>query len=360
MKPLGFAARIGGVLAAPRRTLARLAGGEARPGDIAWLLLVRLVAGELDRLVRAALLARDSGLGDGVQYALSTVTAVLPDLVGILLAGLLLGLFVSRGTRGHGRAFDLAAYAWVPYLAVTLARALYYTARGAPPSDEAELAFDVVGVGWSALVWALALAAARAPDDAAAPADAPPSAAAPPRGRVTPSRAAGLALLGALALLGGLRAVYVARNWTAVSRVTVPRGAAAPDVTLPTLAGDRFHLGDERGHPVALVFWASWCPPCRAELPGVVRVAAALARAPHTARIIAVNTEQNRAEAAKAARELGLTMPVALDDGSASAAYHVMTIPQTVLIDADGKVHAVLRGAESEADLMRAITALER
>ena len=176
MKPLSFDARIGGVLVAPRRTLARLAAGEARPGDVAWLLVLRLVCGELDRLVRAALLVRDSGLMDGVQYALSTVTTVVPDLFGILLAGLVLGLFVSRGARGYGRAFDLASYAWVPYLTVTVARALIYTARGYPPSDAADLAFDAFGVGWSAVVWALALLEARAPDDAPPPAAPPPTA----------------------------------------------------------------------------------------------------------------------------------------------------------------------------------------
>lgn len=173
-------------------------------------------------------------------------------------------------------------------------------------------------------------------------------------------RACGFALVGALLLLGGVRALYVARHWNSISRVTTAPGSEAPDFTLPTLDGKALHLAAERGHPVVLVFWASWCHPCRAELPGVERVAAQLRGASQKTRIYAVNIEQNRAAAARAAQELGLTLPIALDDGRAADAYRVATIPQTVLIDAEGKVRAVLRGGVSEARLMRAITALER
>lgn len=174
------------------------------------------------------------------------------------------------------------------------------------------------------------------------------------------SRWAGRALVAVVVLLGALNVAYTARHWNAISRVTTPRGSEAPDFTLPTLDGGRVHLADERGHPVVLVFWASWCGPCQAELPGVERVAQALASPPHTARIIAISIDEVRDDAVAAARRFGLTMPVAHDDGSAANAYHVMTIPQTVLIDRDGKVARVLRGGQSESDLMRAVERLER
>jgi thiol-disulfide isomerase/thioredoxin len=173
------------------------------------------------------------------------------------------------------------------------------------------------------------------------------------------SRWAGRALLAGLALLAALNLVQVVRNWSVVSNVTTPRGSTAPALVLPQLGGGTFRLADERGHPVVLSFWASWCGPCRAELPGVVRVAEALRRPPHTTRLVAVNTEGNPEAAAQAARELGLTMPVLLDDGSASQAYQVNMIPHTVLVDADGRVAQVIRGAASEAELMRAIERLE-
>lgn len=174
------------------------------------------------------------------------------------------------------------------------------------------------------------------------------------------SRWVGRALLAALLVLGALNVVYVAHHWTALSQVTTPRGSLAPDVTLPTLAGGRLHLAEERGHPVVLVFWASWCGPCQAELPGVERVAEALTKPPHTTRLFAISTDAERADAERAVKRLGLTMPVALDDGSASSAYKVMTIPHTVLIGADGKIRGVLRGGQSEAALTSAIESLER
>jgi peroxiredoxin len=170
------------------------------------------------------------------------------------------------------------------------------------------------------------------------------------------SRWAGRALLAALALLFALRLWQL--RAADVTKVAVPRGAVAPEIALPTLGGGTFRLSQERGHPVVLVFWASWCGPCMHELPSVQRVNATL-HAPHTARIVAVNTEGNAEAALGAVQRLGLTMPIALDDGSASQAYKVMTIPQTVIVDAAGKVATVIRGSATEDELARAIARIE-
>ena len=174
----------------------------------------------------------------------------------------------------------------------------------------------------------------------------------------TSGRWAGRAILVALALLFALR-VWQLRG-QGLLHVATPRGSQAPDFAGPLVAGDRFQLSGERGHPVALVFWAPWCGPCRAELPGVERVSRALAAAPHTARIIAVDTEGNRDTALEAQAKLGLTMPIVLDDGSAAAAYQVTMIPQTVIVDRAGRVASLIRGGASEDELMRAIERVEK
>jgi thiol-disulfide isomerase/thioredoxin len=171
------------------------------------------------------------------------------------------------------------------------------------------------------------------------------------------SRWAGRALIAGLVALCALNVVYIVRQWHSVAQVSTPRGSEAPDFAAPLLAGGRFHLADERGHPVVLVFWASWCAPCKAELPGVD--ALARRRAGRPTRIVAVNVEGDRDRAARGAAELHLTLPIAVEDGAASQAYKVETIPHTVLIDAHGKVAGVERGPLSEDELARAIDRLE-
>jgi len=181
------------------------------------------------------------------------------------------------------------------------------------------------------------------------------------RANVSLARWAGRTLLGGLVLLGLLNGVYISRHWSSLSKVTLPRGAQAPDFSAPLLAGGNFRLSEARGRPLVLVFWASWCKPCRGELPGVERVARRLATEPgHRTRLVAVNTEGDRDAAAEGARELGLTLPIVLDDGSASGLYHVRSIPYTVLVGPDGKVAHVLRGVRTEDELWREIEALER
>jgi hypothetical protein len=159
-------ARIGGVLVAPRSTLARLADGEARAADVAWLLVAKLVAQDLPSLVRGLLLAREEGIGAGIQALLIAAQALLPDVLGILIAGVVMSFFVGKGARGYGRTLELAAYAWVPYFAVELAVALFYSLRAVAPSPSVQHIVDAVSLMAGGLSWTWALLAARAPKEA--------------------------------------------------------------------------------------------------------------------------------------------------------------------------------------------------
>ena len=160
---LGFAARIGGVLVAPRATLARLADGDARAGDIALLMCGWLVAGWLPLIARAFVLGIEAGFDAGLFGLMGTFQQLLPDVLGVLLAGIMMSLFVPKQARGHGRSADLAAYAWVPYLAVQVAGSLAYSAIGHAPSPLARQVVTGVALAWAVVVWALAVDAARQP-----------------------------------------------------------------------------------------------------------------------------------------------------------------------------------------------------
>lgn len=168
---LGLAERLGGVLVAPRATLLRLADGEARAGDVAWLMCGWFVAGWMPLLVRAVLTGAEAGFDAGLLSLMQTFRELLPDVLGIFVAGMVMALFVPKGARGHGRSADLASYAWVPYVTVQLAGSIAYSIAGRPPSDAAQKWVTGAALAWAIAVWALALDAARTPSSP--PAQAP-------------------------------------------------------------------------------------------------------------------------------------------------------------------------------------------
>ena len=110
---------------------------------------------------------------------------------------------------------------------------------------------------------------------------------------------------------------------------------AAPTFRLETLDGDVFDLADHiatDGRPVILNLWASWCPPCRSEMPSI-NVAAQ--RHPEVA-FVGVAVEDDPEKAAEFATEIGITYTIAIDDGSVEEAYPVLGLPGTFFIAADG------------------------
>jgi peroxiredoxin/outer membrane lipoprotein-sorting protein len=153
------------------------------------------------------------------------------------------------------------------------------------------------------------------------------------------------------------------RNVSLVEALPIPGqtgsfllGQAAPDFELRTLGGEKVRLGDLRGRPVLLNFWASWCGPCRKELPVL-----SLLHLDYEARglvILGVNDE-GRGTASQAARQMKLPFDT-LDDGARKAhtLYRVQSIPSIFLIDRDGRVVRYLRGAQSEQALRAALREL--
>ncbi len=130
-------------------------------------------------------------------------------------------------------------------------------------------------------------------------------------------------------------------NGTAMAAVA-PQ-SAAPDFTLRSVSGPNFRLQEQRGRVVLINFWATWCGPCRQEMPHLNRLYDKYRAAGFV--LLGVNVDEDAHNAADLALKLGLKFPVLLDtDKAVSHLYDLSTMPSTVLIDRDGRVRYVHRG----------------
>jgi peroxiredoxin len=119
--------------------------------------------------------------------------------------------------------------------------------------------------------------------------------------------------------------------------------APAPDFTLRSAAGPNLRLAEQRGQVVLINFWASWCGPCRQEMPHLNRLYEKYRSAGFT--LLAVNIDDNAAHGAATAARWGLKFPVLLDaDKTVSRLYDLGSMPATVLVDRDGRVRYLHRG----------------
>jgi peroxiredoxin len=118
---------------------------------------------------------------------------------------------------------------------------------------------------------------------------------------------------------------------------------AAPDFTLHAMGGPNLRLKEQRGRVVMVNFWATWCGPCRQEMPQLNRLYEKYKSSGFV--LLGVNVDDDVAKAAEVAAKLGVTFPVLLDtEKTVSKLYDLSTMPSTVIIDRDGKVRYVHRG----------------
>jgi peroxiredoxin len=118
----------------------------------------------------------------------------------------------------------------------------------------------------------------------------------------------------------------------------------APDLSLKDLNGKTFRLADLRGKVVLLNFWATWCVPCRTEIPDLVKKQRAYRR--DGLRIIGITYPPEKlTEVRRTVRALKINYPVALGTQDTKQAFTASeTLPLTVIIDREGTIRGVIEG----------------
>ena len=123
----------------------------------------------------------------------------------------------------------------------------------------------------------------------------------------------------------------------------VAPAAPAPDFTLRTMNGPNLRLQEQRGQVVLVNFWATWCGPCRQEIPHLNKLYDKYRASGFV--LLGVNIDEDAKVAADLAAKLGVKFPVLLDtDKKVSRLYDMSAMPATVVIDRDGRVRYIHRG----------------
>lgn len=120
-------------------------------------------------------------------------------------------------------------------------------------------------------------------------------------------------------------------------------GTPAPDFTLGSLEGSNLRLSEYQGRVVMINFWATWCGPCRQEMPLLDELYTQYQPLGFT--ILGVNVEEDPSKAKQLLKESPVNFPILYDDKSeVSKLYKVVAMPSTVLVDRDGNVRYLHQG----------------
>lgn len=143
---------------------------------------------------------------------------------------------------------------------------------------------------------------------------------------------------------------------SAEPKVGLAIGNQAPDFTITMNDGKTIKLSDLKGQPVFLNFWASWCPPCKQEMPDIEKIS----KEQHSVQIIAVNIKETPMEVRSFLNANGYTFPVGYDPkGEISLQYMATGIPTSYGIDRNGIIRYLIQGPLTYAQLKKWFTTLE-
>lgn len=134
-------------------------------------------------------------------------------------------------------------------------------------------------------------------------------------------------------------ALFIGQSSWAAKSVEGP----APDFTLKSNNGSNLRLSEQRGNVVLINFWASWCGPCRQEMPLLEEIQKKYSRLGFT--ILGVNVDKDMAKADKILRDIPVTFPVLYDPtGDVSKLFDVDAMPTTIIVDRNGNMRFLHRG----------------
>jgi peroxiredoxin len=132
----------------------------------------------------------------------------------------------------------------------------------------------------------------------------------------------------------------------------------APDFTLQTIEGDTFHLNQHQGKVVLVNFWATWCPPCRKEIPDLVALQDDLGDEGLQIVGVALERDAGADEVRQFADEMEINYPVGIGDGSIARRYGVPGLPTTFVIDRSGTIRGKIPGMVTEERMRPGLTDL--
>jgi len=130
------------------------------------------------------------------------------------------------------------------------------------------------------------------------------------------------------------------------------RGKDAPAFTLPDLSGKKVSLTDFKGHPVVVNFWATWCGPCKLEMPWFQEFSAKYKDQGLEVLGLSQDDGASRDDVASAAKKIGVTYTILMPDDAVAKKYGgVDYLPETFYVDRTGKVVEVTAGAPSKEQM---------
>lgn len=148
----------------------------------------------------------------------------------------------------------------------------------------------------------------------------------------------------ALALLG----LYLAGRRTARKPKPTASGNVAPDFTITDIDGKKLALSDYRGKVVLLDFWATWCTPCRAEIPHFVEMQQKYG--PQGFQVVGISMDDDAKPVREFAKEYKMNYPVAVgDDKLAESFGGVLGLPVNFIIGCDGRIVKKFVGATQDS-----------
>jgi len=132
------------------------------------------------------------------------------------------------------------------------------------------------------------------------------------------------------------------------------QGFLAPDFELNTITGETIKLSDLRGQAVLVNLWATWCPPCRAEMPAIEKIYNEYKDDGLVVLAVNMTYQDTRSNIEPFINEYGLSFPILLDEtSSVGSAYQLRSLPSSFFIGRDGIIQEVVIGGPMAEALLR-------